>query len=267
MQSNINRISSRLTEQLHNIGLAQGDVVMVHASFKALGIPDPEGIILALLETLGESGTLFLPALSYLQQPPNVHDTNRTPACVGFLSEYFRCRSGTQRSLHPTHSVCGVGRRAQDWLDDHFQDHTPCGPHSPFNKLLHHHGKILMIGCGLEPNTTMHAIEEYIQPEYLFNPPMTYTITDARSQIFEKVYIPHNFWEGRAVQRYDRVEGILDENGLRSGRLGNAKTYLIQAEALYQAAMEHMRANPFYFVDIQPATSTIQPSEPASFVV
>jgi aminoglycoside 3-N-acetyltransferase len=224
-------------------------VVMVHSSFKALGIQDPEEIILAILEVLGEFGTLLIPALSYLQKSPNVHDTNLTPSCVSFLSEYFRCRAGTQRSVHPTHSVCGVGRLALDWLDDHIQDHTPCGPHSPFNKLLHHRGKILMIGCGLKPNTSMHAIEEYIQPAYLFDSPRTYLITDSQRRTFEKTYIPHNFWEGEAVQRYERVEGILDDNGLNSGMLGNAKTYLIQAEALYQAALECMRSDPFYFID------------------
>jgi len=250
LKSSMQRINiSSLVKQLHHIGLKRGDVVMVHSSFKALGIEDPEEIILAFLETLGESGTFLMPALSYLQKPYNVHDTNLTPSYVGFLSEYFRRRSETQRSVHPTHSVCGVGRLAQEWLDDHIQDHTPCGPHSPFNKLLHHRGKILMIGCGLEPNTTMHAIEEYIKPDYLFNPPIPYSITNAQGVTFEKVYIPHNFWEGRAIQRYDRVEGILNKNGLSSGKLGNAKTYLIQAEALYQAALERMRLDPFYFID------------------
>jgi aminoglycoside 3-N-acetyltransferase len=247
-------ILSHLAKQLHTIGLERGDVVMVHSSFKALGIKDPEEIILALLETLGEFGTLFMPALSYLQKPPNVHDTNLTTSCVGFLSEYFRCRAGTQRSLHPTHSVCGVGKHAQDWLDDHIQDRTPCGPHSPFNKLLHNRGKILMIGCGLEPNTTMHAIEEYIQPAYLFDSPQTYTITDSQRKTFDKVYTPHNFWGGRAVQRYDRVEGILNEAALSSGMLGNAKAYLIQAEALFHAALECMRLDPFYFIELGPET-------------
>jgi aminoglycoside 3-N-acetyltransferase len=243
-------IISRLAEQLHNLGLERGDVVMVHSSFKSLGIKDPEDIILALLEILGETGILLMPALSYLQKPPNVHDTNLTPSCVGFLSEYFRCRAGTQRSLHPTHSVCGVGRLAHEWLDDHIQDHTPCGPHSPFHKLLHHQGKILMIGCGLKPNTTIHAIEEYIQPAYLFGPPQNYTITDSLGRNFEKAYITHNFYEGRAIQRYDRVEGILNEAALSSGILGNAKTYLIQAEALYQAGLERMRSDPFYFIEL-----------------
>jgi aminoglycoside 3-N-acetyltransferase len=243
-------IISLLAEQLHTIGLERGDVVMVHSSFKSLGIQDPEEIILALLGILGESGTLFMPTLSYLQKPPNVHDTNLTPSCVGFLSEYFRCRAGTQRSLHPTHSVCGVGKLAHNWLEDHIHDHTPCGTHSPFNKLIHQQGKILMIGCGLEPNTAMHAIEEYIQPAYLFDSPQTYTITDSQRKTFEKVYIPHNFWGGRAVQRYDRVEGILNAAALSSGMLGNAKAYMIQAEALYQAALECLRSDPFYFVEL-----------------
>ncbi len=251
----------RLVRQLQEIGLASGDVVMVHSSFKALGIKEPETILMALLETLGESGTLFMPALSYLQKPPDIHITNQTPSCVGFLSEYFRCRSGTMRSVHPTHSVSGVGRHAQAWLDDHIHDHTPCGPHSPFNKLLHNKGKILMIGCGLEPNTTMHAIEEYIQPAYLFDPPMTYTITDSQGKTFKKSYTPHNFWQGRAIQRYDRVEAILDTTGMSSGRIGNAKSYLIQAERLFEAALERMHTDPLYFVDVKPELVKIKHSK------
>ena len=112
-----------------------------------------------------------------------------------------------------------------------------------------------MIGCGLEPNTTMHAIEEYIQPAYLFNSPQTYTITDSQRRTFEKVYIPHHFYRGRAVQRYDRVEGILNEAALSSGILGNAKAYLIQAEPLFQAALECMRSDPLYFIELEPETT------------
>jgi aminoglycoside 3-N-acetyltransferase len=107
-----------------------------------------------------------------------------------------------------------------------------------------------MIGCGLKPNTTMHAIEEYIQPAYLFGTPQTYTVTDSQGKTFEKVYIPHHFMDGKAVQRYDRVEGILDGKVLSSGKVGNARTFLIQAETLYKAALACMQVNPFYFVDI-----------------
>jgi aminoglycoside 3-N-acetyltransferase len=240
---------STLVGQLQALGLRRGNTVMVHSSFKSIGINDPETILKALLETLGDDGTLLMPALSYLQEPPNVHDTKLTPTCVGFLSEYFRQRAGTLRSVHPTHSVCGVGAQAHAWLDDHFEDHTPCGPHSPFYKLLHTPGRVLMLGCGLEPNTAMHAIEEHAPPPYLFGAPMIYTITDENRRTFKKEYVPHNF-QG-VTQRYDRVAELLTGAALLKGIVGQAQSFLIQGDALLEAALIQLRAEPFYFVDRQ----------------
>jgi aminoglycoside 3-N-acetyltransferase len=239
-----------LTGQLRDLGLRAGDAVMVHSSFKSLGIRDPETVILALLDVLGDRGTLMMPALSYLQDPPTVHDTRSTPSCVGYLAEYFRRRPGTVRSVHPTHSVCAPGGAAAEWLGDHILDDTPCGPHSPFSKLALRGGKILMLGCGLEPNTTMHAVEEHIRPPYLFGPPLTYTITDGRGNTFRKDYIPHDF--RGVVQRYDRVDGILDGEALRTGAVGNGKAYLFRSDLLFEAALEKLSGDPWYFVDRTP---------------
>jgi aminoglycoside 3-N-acetyltransferase len=126
-----------LARELRAIGLRSGDVVLVHSSYRSLGIKNPETLIQALIQVVDESGTLLFPALSYNQTPPTIHNTLTTPGCDGFLPEYFRTRPGTQRSLHPTHSACGVGARVGELLGDHGDDTTPCGPHSPFNKLLH----------------------------------------------------------------------------------------------------------------------------------
>lgn len=236
-----------LTDDLRAIGLRDGDLVMVHSSFRALGIAAPELIVQALLGVVGASGAVLMPALSYLQQPPAVHNTLTTPVCIGFLPEYFRTRPGTRRSLHPTHSVCGAGARAEALLADHPADDTPCGEHSPFHKLLHCGGKVLMLGCGLRPNTTMHAIEEYAQPPYLFGPPRAYTITDGAGSTFEKTYITHNF--GGFTQRYDRVAAILSPPQLRGGRVGRAGAHMIDAAALLAAARAYLQRDPFYFVE------------------
>lgn len=238
-----------LVSQLQALGLGRGDVVIVHASFKALGVKEPELILMALGEVLGNTGALLMPALSYLQQPPDIHDTNLTPTCVGFLSEYFRRRPGTVRSLHPTHSVCGVGAQLSSWLGDHLEDCTPCGPHSPFYKILHAPGKILMLGCGLAPNTAMHALEEHAPPPYLFAAPKIYTMTDASRRTFEKEYIPHNF-QG-VTQRYDRLADLLADSDMSRGMVGNAPSFLIRGEALLEAPLARLRAEPFYFVDRQ----------------
>ena len=236
-----------LTDQLRAIGLRRNDIVLIHSSYKSLGIPHPEDFILAVLEVIGDQGTLLMPALSYLQIPANVHNTNTTPTCVGYLTEYFRKRPGTLRSLHPTHSVCGIGYQVHALLDSHKEDTTPCGQNSPFNKLFYQKGKILMVGCGLKPNTSMHAVEEYAHPPYLFGPPTVYTITDAQGKTFEKTYTRHNF-KGYD-QRYDRVNGILRDQGLKTGLIGKATSHLIACEILFEKALEKLRQNPLYFVD------------------
>jgi aminoglycoside 3-N-acetyltransferase len=239
-----------LSDDLAAIGLQTGDRVIVHSSFRSLGVTDPEAIIQALVQAVGDEGTLLMPALSYKQQPPLVHDTRNTPSCVGFLPEYFRRRAGTKRSLHPTHSVCALGANVSSLLDEHILDSTPCGEHSPFHKLLQCGGKILMLGCGLRPNTTMHAIEEYVRPPYLFGQPVTYTITDQSGHTFTRQYTPHGF-KGYS-QRYDRVAGILGRQHLRRGAVGKADSFLIDSTALLAEALQRLRADPYYLVDAPP---------------
>jgi len=71
----------------------------------------PETVIRGLLGALGEGGTLLMPALSYnlvRLAAPDVYplfDYKNTPSIVGKITEYFRTRPGTLRSLHPTHNV------------------------------------------------------------------------------------------------------------------------------------------------------------------
>src|SRR5437868_14678503 len=90
-------MTRHLRSKLEELGLKPGDIVLVHSSFKSLGVTDPEEIIGALLDVLGPEGTLLMPALTYLQDPPHIHDTRQTPSCVGYLTEYFRARPGTRR--------------------------------------------------------------------------------------------------------------------------------------------------------------------------
>ena len=143
-------IDSKIATDLHNLGVQTGDLILVHASLRSLGKwpGGAETVVRGLLQAVGEGGTLLMPALSYEQQPPHIHDTRRTPSNVGALPEYFRQRPGTQRSLHPTHSVCGVGPAVEALFKDHLCDHTPCGPHSPFHLLPDRGGKSLCWAAG-----------------------------------------------------------------------------------------------------------------------
>ena len=241
----------KISQDLGALGVRPGGVLLVHSSLSALGHVEggAETVIQGLLAALGPEGTLLMPALTYDRVTPRnpVFDARRTRSNVGVIPETFRKREGTRRSVHPTHSVCAVGPRAAELLDDHRFDSTPCGPRSPFRKLRDVGGQLLMLGCGLRPNTSMHAIEELVEPPYLFDGPLIYRLIHADGHIEEKVYRIHDF--EYYDQRYDRVAAVLSEPALRRGQVLAATAYLIEVPALWEAVLAKLRQDPLYFVD------------------
>ncbi|HEY1904685.1 MAG TPA: AAC(3) family N-acetyltransferase, partial [Myxococcaceae bacterium] len=92
-----------LTEQLRTLGVAPGQVLLVHASFRALRPVEggPRGVLAALLEVLGPEGTLVMPSWTGRDDLP--FDRAATPASpdLGVLAETFRRLPGVKRSAHP----------------------------------------------------------------------------------------------------------------------------------------------------------------------
>ena len=250
----MNDTFSRMTQDMHVLGVREGGVLLVHSSLRALGYVEggPETVIQGLLAALGPEGTLLMPALSYdyVTRRSPTFDVRHTPSNVGAIPEYFRTRPGTRRSMHPTHSVCAVGPRTGEMLDDHPLDDTSCGPHSPFHKLRDVGGQLLMLGCGLHANTSMHAIEELVEPLYLYADPITYRLIHADGHVTTKTYRPHSF--RHYEQRYDRVADVLDEPALHRGHVLAADSILITVPALWDAVLAALRRDPLGFVDVGP---------------
>ena len=241
----------RMLADLRSMGIQKEDSLLVHSSFKSLGWQ--EGTPSEALEVLKEAvcdGTLMLPTLSYRTVGPEhpYFDVNETPCCVGILPETFRRQKDVYRSGCPTHSIAVWGRDAREIAEAHLLDYTPVGPHSPLAALRDRKGKILMLGCSLRSCTSMHGVEELSIPDYLFNGSATYTITlaDGRQTVHE--LMSHGF--AHTEQRYDRMTSILSAQELRSGRICEAESWLIDAQALWQKADAALRENPHAFVEI-----------------
>jgi len=236
---------------LKALGLREGDDVLVHASLKSLGpIPDAAKTVTdAFLEVLGEEGTLLMPSLTYssVTKDNPVFDWEHTPSCVGGLSEYFRTRAGVLRSIHPTHSVCALGKKAAQFTESHFQDRTPVGENSPFFKLKEANGKVLFLGCGLKPNTSMHGVEEFVVPPYLFGEEREYTLRISSHETVKRTYIPHGF--AGYIQRYDRLLDVLTPEYYKIGKVMEAEVFLLDCRAFWEKAAEVLRQDPLYFVD------------------
>ena len=241
-----------ISDDLQTLGIRPGGVLMVHSSLKSLGwVPGgAETVIQGLLSALGSEGTLLMPALSYetVRSSNPIFNISSTPSCVGIIPETFRTQFGTKRSLHPTHSVCAVGPLTEELLQPHQKDSTPCGPNSPFHRLPGINGQILMIGCGLLPNTSMHAMEEIAEVPYALKAPIVYTLITENGKKIQKIYIPHNFagW----AQRYDRVACILKHPNIMDGNVLNASAQLMDAKALRDAVLIVFQKNPHFFVEL-----------------
>lgn len=241
----------RIHHDLLALGVRPGGVLMVHASLRALG-PVEGGaatVLDALLDTVGPDGTLLMPALTYATvnaSSPAFHAAD-TPACVGALAEFFRTRPGTLRSVHPTHSVCAVGPRAEPMLAAHENDATPCGPGSPFRLLADSGGQLLFLGCGTRPNTMMHAVEELVAPPYLYGRLVTHPCVRADGSHHLMTVRSHGF--AGVAQRYDRLEALLAFPDLRIGPVLQARTHLMEARAAWTAALAALREDPLAFVE------------------
>lgn len=93
-----------IANQLENLGVKKGDCLLVHSSFKSLGKGiTANDVIEGLITAVGEKGTLILPALSYsnVTEESPFFDIKNTPACIGYLPNFFLSREGQSAQCTP----------------------------------------------------------------------------------------------------------------------------------------------------------------------
>lgn len=129
-------LKDEIIQKLKEIGLKNGDTVMVHTSLGKMGYVcgGAQAVIEALMEVVGDSGTIMMPTQSWKNLDPETgvhweadqkdwqlirdnwptYDKNLTPTnTMGAVAEMFRQVPGSVRSDHPARSVCAWGRYAE----------------------------------------------------------------------------------------------------------------------------------------------------------
>lgn len=184
MTSNETRViltKEDLIEQFRKCGVAEGQTLFVHTSLKSLGfvVGGAETLIRALLEIVGDEGTLMMPSQTWKNLDPSTgvhweepkewwpiirenwpaYDKDVTPAInMGVVAEMFRKWPGSTRSSHPARSIAAVGKHAQYITSDHDLSNI-FGINSPVDKLYTLDGYVLLIGVDYDKNTSLHLAE------------------------------------------------------------------------------------------------------------
>ena len=244
-----------LRDDLTDLGVEAGDMVMVHAAMSRLGrlLNGPDALIGALLDAVGPSGTILaytdwdgayddlldddgrvLPQWR-VHIPPFDPAASRAIRDNGVLAEFIRTTPAARRSGNPGASVAAIGARA-DWLTrDHPLDYG-YGAGSPFAKLVEARGKVLMAGAPLDTMTLLHHAEHLAR------------IPNKRLRRYEVPLLIAGNVEWRMIEEFDTsdpiVPGLADDffgavvreflacRQGRQGSIGRAPSVLVDAAAI-----------------------------------
>lgn len=227
-----------LKHGLIDLGVQPGMVLMVHSSLSALGHVEggAESVIEALIEVVGPSGTVMMPAMGGAP----VFDVNETRSNVGTITDCFWRRPETIRSIHPTHSAAGVGPMAEKLLEGHIEQPTAIGPDSPWGRVAKlENGYLLFLGCDQDRNTLLHTAEDIVRGAYLKTIVRDYTDEhrERKTKMLERFPGPH-----RDFIQLDRL--FAKAGAMRTGQVGNAICRLMKATEVLRIAVEALERDP-----------------------
>lgn len=263
--------SQRLVGELEALGVRKGDLLMVHASLRKIGLArsnhgegGAELLLDALEAALGPDGTLLMILGSHydmdrVNERPAAEragllagsapfDQATAPAMgeVGWLAEALRRRPGTILSDNPSGRFGARGARAaelvagQPWNDYY-------GPGSPLETLCAWDGRILRLGANPDTVTALHYAE-YLAP-----------VPDKRRTRWDYLVAgedgPRHVWvecldDNRGIAPWDGedyfaliLKAYLALGRHRKGRVGQANAELIEAADIVAFGAEWMAVN------------------------
>lgn len=247
-------------KDLRELGVAEGQTVMLHASVKAVGwiVGGPDVVIQALLDILDPSGTLMMYVgwedspynlaewprdlqQAYLQECP-AFDPATSRACRkwSILTEYLRTWPDAFRSNHPDASFAAVGAQAR-WITENHPLQYGYGPGSPLAKLCEVKGKVLLLGAPFGTVTLLHYAEHMAK------------VPNKRIVRYKMPVLRDGQRTWLEIEEFDTCGGVLpsaeeyfrlipqeylSSRRGRSGKVGAAQSYLFDSRDLTKFAVQ-----------------------------
>ena len=233
---------AEVTAQLRTLGVEEGDVLLVHTSFRAIRPVEggPAGLIAALREALGPQGTLVMPSWTGNDEEP--FDPEITPAApdLGVVADTFWRLPAVLRSHH-CFAMAAWGPEARLITSDPlcFPIH---GPQSPVGRVHDLDGKVLLLGVDHDANTVLHLAEILGDVPYRVRKHIT-VLKDGHATRIDYLENDH------CCQRFNLANEWLRARGLQSeGAVGHAHARLARARDIVAVTLEHLRRDPLLFL-------------------
>jgi aminoglycoside 3-N-acetyltransferase len=228
---------ANLAQELTDLGVRPGGVLLVHASFRAVRPVEggPLGVIRGLRAALGPDGTLVMPTMT---DGAAVFDPATTPTDgMGVIAELFWRQRGVVRSTHPGGSFAAEGPLAARICAPQPLS-PPHGPDSPVGRVHDLDGQVLLLGVTHGENTTLHLAEAIAKVPYSVSHPCVVEEDGIPTTIMiaETDHCCRGF---RIADEWLRARGLQ-----REGKVGRADARLFDARALVSIAVERLTVDP-----------------------
>ncbi|MEE2754886.1 MAG: AAC(3) family N-acetyltransferase [Candidatus Latescibacterota bacterium] len=228
-----------LVEDLKELGVVSGMIVMVHSSLSSVGhvTGSAETVVDALLSAVGRSGTLVMPSFNH--GGTSVYNPMTSRVTSGAIPDAFWRRAGVERSNHPSHAVAAHGPRARDLTTGHVEGGI-WTEHDPIARLIRAGGYILSLGVTHTSSTAYH-IGELSVPCGCIDPFGSLgRIVDEDGSIRT---VDTLAWRGGSCPVDPaKLNVTLSKNPKqKAGKVGRANATLVPARLIYDARRRHLR--------------------------
>ena len=245
-----------IVDGLKRVGLKRGANVIVHSSLKSFGRVEgaADSVVDALIEAVGDEGTIIMPCFTYDWQPGQRFDWSKAQSTwTGKIPETFGSRPGVKRGKHPLYNIAVRGPLA-DWVIS-VNDAIPLswGEDKFYYKIKDRNGSVLLLGVDHNANSTIHICQELADVWYIANkkPMCKLTLQELMSKPLKEQedIIELHMSSMETEKDFNRVEPLLKAAGkIWMTKIGNAEVKYLYSRDVIELGTAALKANPRFLV-------------------
>lgn len=250
---------SEFEDAFLEIGLSQGDMLLVHSSLLKFGVPDdvnigelPEKIYTVFQSIIGKNGTIAVPTFNFEYCKGTSFNKQETPSkLMGVFSEYIRKLPASKRSFHPMQSITAVGKNAEFLIEN--DTISAFSSDGPFDRFLALNTKVILLGTDLNSISMIHWVEEKLNVPYRY------------WKSFSGLYVDNGIFSQRSYKMFVRslelnpklnmshIESrLVRENKIHSYTIGGGAIKCFNLNDFVSIAERCLKSNPYFFVSNHP---------------
>jgi aminoglycoside 3-N-acetyltransferase len=252
-------VLDEMAAALGKVGLQAGDIALVHSDVSAIirmTGGDDWGVALgvlkeALLQTLGEQGTLVVPTFNWEFCQGRPYDHAKTPSRQGLFSNFIRTSPGAVRSFHPMFSFAALGRQAESLVNGISK--SSFGHDSVFHRLHQRGAKLVFVDTTFFVCTFTHYIEQMHGVSYRYQKFFTGQVT-VDGSTYEDTFEFYVRDEKQVVNSLPTKLGerMRAKGSLHAAQVGDAVIEAATCEAVFDEAVAAMTEDPFFLLKDPP---------------